>query len=38
MNGNNGYDNTSCTEDIADLGVTEYEKYFLSKAQNRQVT
>jgi hypothetical protein len=37
MNENNGYDNTSCTEDSADLGVTESDKSFPLKAQNRQV-
>ena len=38
MNKDNGYDNTSCTEDSADLGVTESDKSFPIKAQNRQVT
>jgi hypothetical protein len=37
MNENNGYDNTSCTEGSADPGVTESDKSFPLKAQNRQL-
>jgi hypothetical protein len=33
----NGYDNTSCAKDSADLGVTESDKFCPLKAQNRQV-
>lgn len=38
MNENNGYDNIYCTENSADLGVAESDKFFPLKAQNRQVT
>jgi hypothetical protein len=34
---NNASDNTSCTEDIADVGLTAYDKFVPLKASNRQV-
>lgn len=37
MNEDNGYDNTSCTEGSADLGVTESDKSFPLKAQNGHI-